>query len=49
VYTLYAASALAAIKSVRSIFGFGFPLFASDMYDKLGQGESARSKTADSC
>jgi hypothetical protein len=39
VYTLYAASALAAINSVRSIFGFGFPLFASDMYDRLGQGE----------
>lgn len=38
VYTLFAASALAASSSVRSIFGFVFPLFASDMYDKLGQG-----------
>jgi hypothetical protein len=39
VYTLYAASALAAGNSVRSIFSFGFPLFASAMYAKLGQGE----------
>jgi hypothetical protein len=39
VYTLYAASALAASNSVRSIFGFAFPLFATDMYDNLGFGE----------
>lgn len=39
VYPLYAASALAAITSVRSVFGFAFPLFATDMYDKLGYGE----------
>ena len=38
VYTFFAASALAASTSLRSICGFVFPLFASDMYDKLGQG-----------
>jgi hypothetical protein len=39
IYTLYAASALAAINSVRSSFGFAFPLFANALFDKLGLGE----------
>ncbi|KAJ3136573.1 hypothetical protein HK100_001515 [Physocladia obscura] len=38
VYTRYAASALAATTSLRSLAGFGFPLFAQDMYDSLGYG-----------
>ncbi|PWN92988.1 polyamine transporter 1 [Acaromyces ingoldii] len=38
VYPLYAASALAVTNSVRSVFGFAFPLFADDMYAKLGYG-----------
>lgn len=35
-YTFNAASALAATTLVRSIFGAGFPLFATAMFDRLG-------------
>lgn len=35
-YTVYAASVLAANSVLRSLFGFGFPLFTSYMYDSLG-------------
>ncbi len=38
VLPLYAASVLAAAVFVRSLGGFGFPLFAPTMYDHLGQG-----------
>ncbi|CAE6450446.1 unnamed protein product [Rhizoctonia solani] len=34
-YLMYAASALAISTVVRSAFGAGFPLFATDMYEKL--------------
>ncbi|KAF9266834.1 multidrug resistance protein 4 [Marasmius fiardii PR-910] len=34
----YAASALSAASVLRSLLGFAFPLFAQDMYDKLGYG-----------
>jgi MFS family permease len=37
-YTRYAASALAAGAFLRSLAGFGFPLFAPYMYDKLHYG-----------
>ncbi|KAH7912686.1 major facilitator superfamily domain-containing protein [Hygrophoropsis aurantiaca] len=37
-FTLHAASALAAVSCLRSLAGFGFPLFAPVMYDKLGFG-----------
>ncbi|PWY68481.1 MFS general substrate transporter [Aspergillus heteromorphus CBS 117.55] len=37
-YTKYAASALAAVACLRSLAGFGFPLFAPDMYDALHYG-----------
>ena len=37
-YTLYAASAGAAGTFLRSLAGFGFPLFAPYMYDSLGYG-----------
>ncbi|MCJ1432423.1 hypothetical protein MMC27_001779 [Xylographa pallens] len=37
-YTLYAASASAAGTFLRSLFGFGFPLFAPYMYASLGYG-----------
>ena len=37
-YTRYSASALAAAVVLRSLAGFGFPLFASDMYNALGYG-----------
>jgi len=37
-YTRYAASAIAAVTFLRSLAGFGFPLFAPAMYDKLGLG-----------
>ena len=33
---MYSASALAANTVLRSLFGAGFPLFATDMYDALG-------------
>ncbi|PYI25796.1 MFS general substrate transporter [Aspergillus indologenus CBS 114.80] len=37
-YTRFAASALAAVACMRSLAGFGFPLFASYMYQALGYG-----------
>ncbi|KAL8845957.1 MAG: hypothetical protein Q9221_008919 [Calogaya cf. arnoldii] len=37
-YTRYAASAIAAATVLRSLGGFGFPLFAPYMYDKLDYG-----------
>ena len=37
-YTRYAASGLAAVVLLRSIAGFGFPLFAPYMYNTLGYG-----------
>ena len=37
-YTLYAASGLAAGMTLRSLAGFGFPLFVPNMYDALGYG-----------
>ena len=37
-YTLYAASGLAAGMTLRSLAGFGLPLFAPNMYDALGCG-----------
>ena len=37
-YTLYAASAVGAGTVLRSMAGFGFPLFAPAMYEKLGFG-----------
>ncbi|KAK2463963.1 hypothetical protein APHAL10511_004014 [Amanita phalloides] len=38
-FTLHAASALATVVCLRSIAGFGFPLFAPVMYNKLGYGK----------
>ncbi|KAJ3142652.1 hypothetical protein HK100_011942 [Physocladia obscura] len=38
VYTMYSASALAAVGFLRSLAGFGFPLFSSDMYVQFGYG-----------
>ncbi|KAF8524920.1 MFS polyamine transporter [Hysterangium stoloniferum] len=38
-FTLYAASALAAVTFIRSIAGFAFPLFAPAMYNALGYGK----------
>jgi hypothetical protein len=37
-YTRYAASGIAAAVVMRSLCGFGFPLFGSAMFDKLGYG-----------
>ena len=37
-YTQYAASAIAAAAVLRSLAGFGFPLFAPYLYDDLGYG-----------
>ena len=37
-YTRYAASAIAAAVALRSLAGFGFPLFAPYMYRQLGYG-----------
>lgn len=37
-YTLYAASAIAAATVLRSLAGFGFPLFAPAMYNALDYG-----------
>lgn len=37
-YTIHAASALAAVSVLRSLAGFGFPLFAPAMYKALGYG-----------
>ncbi|KAJ6585510.1 MFS polyamine transporter [Mycena capillaripes] len=39
-FTLYAASALASVVFLRSLFGFGFPLFAEQMFAKLGYGKA---------
>ncbi|KAH8102278.1 MFS polyamine transporter [Cristinia sonorae] len=38
-FTLHAASALAAVAFLRSLCGFGFPLFAPSMYKALGFGK----------
>ncbi|KAI0751858.1 MFS polyamine transporter [Daedaleopsis nitida] len=38
-FTLYAASALAGSTVLRSLAGFGFPLFAPSMYNALGYGK----------
>ncbi|KAF8623256.1 hypothetical protein AX17_007502 [Amanita inopinata Kibby_2008] len=38
-FTLHAASALAAVSFMRSLAGFGFPLFAPAMYKALGYGK----------
>ncbi|KAG2753484.1 MFS general substrate transporter [Suillus brevipes Sb2] len=38
-FTLHAASALAAASCLRSLAGFGFPLFAPAMYTTLGFGK----------
>ncbi|GBE84877.1 MFS polyamine transporter [Sparassis latifolia] len=38
-FTLHAASALAAVTFLRSLAGFGFPLFAPAMYHALGYGK----------
>ncbi|KAI5115610.1 hypothetical protein M0805_006818 [Coniferiporia weirii] len=38
-FTLHAASALAAVSFLRSLSGFGFPLFAPAMYNALGYGK----------
>ncbi|OAA64230.1 major facilitator superfamily transporter multidrug resistance [Niveomyces insectorum RCEF 264] len=38
-YTHFAASAVAAATVMRSLAGFGFPLFAPNLYDKLGYGK----------
>lgn len=40
-FTLYAASALAAVTFLRSCAGFAFPLFAPDMFNALGYGKGA--------
>lgn len=37
-YEIYAASAMAACAVLRSLCGFGFPLFAPYMYNSLGYG-----------
>ncbi|KAH9995358.1 major facilitator superfamily transporter [Xylariaceae sp. FL0662B] len=37
-YQRYAASAVAAVTLLRSLAGFGFPLFAPSMYERLGYG-----------
>lgn len=37
-YKLHAASAIGAGAAFRSLAGFGFPLFATAMFNKLGDG-----------
>lgn len=37
-YSTYAASAVASVTVLRSLAGFGFPLFARSMYNALGLG-----------
>ncbi|KAK0455696.1 MFS general substrate transporter [Desarmillaria tabescens] len=37
-YALHAASAISGVSSFRAFAGFGFPLFADKMYEKLGDG-----------
>ncbi|KAI0309817.1 major facilitator superfamily domain-containing protein [Amylostereum chailletii] len=39
-FTLHSASALAAVAFLRSLCGFGFPLFAPTMYNALGYGKA---------
>ncbi|KAK7062701.1 hypothetical protein VNI00_000189 [Paramarasmius palmivorus] len=39
-FTLHAASALAAVSCLRSLAGFGFPLFAPSLYSALGYGKA---------
>ena len=38
-YAIHSASALAAVGTLRSLAGFGFPLFAPAMYKSLGYGK----------
>ncbi|KAF7426593.1 hypothetical protein PC9H_008962 [Pleurotus ostreatus] len=38
-FSLHAASALTAVSFLRSVAGFGFPLFAPEMYKALGFGK----------
>ncbi|KAG5652151.1 hypothetical protein H0H81_006135 [Sphagnurus paluster] len=40
-FTLHAASALAAVSCLRSVAGFGFPLFAPAMFKALGYGKGS--------
>ncbi|KAG6865934.1 hypothetical protein C0991_010435 [Blastosporella zonata] len=40
-FTLHAASALAAVSCLRSLAGFGFPLFAPAMFHTLGYGKGS--------
>ncbi|KAG6808458.1 hypothetical protein H0H92_004055 [Tricholoma furcatifolium] len=40
-FTLHAASALAAVSCLRSLAGFGFPLFAPAMFNALGYGKGS--------
>ncbi|KAG7441627.1 MFS general substrate transporter [Guyanagaster necrorhizus] len=37
-YALHAASAIAGVSSFRAFAGFGFPLFADKMYERVGDG-----------
>ncbi|KAJ7323828.1 MFS general substrate transporter [Mycena albidolilacea] len=37
-YAIHAASAIAGVSSFRAFAGFGFPLFADEMYTQLGDG-----------
>ncbi|KAJ3907516.1 MFS general substrate transporter [Lentinula edodes] len=37
-YALHAASAISGVVSFRAFAGFGFPLFADELYEKLGYG-----------
>jgi len=37
-YGIHSASALAAVGTLRSLAGFGFPLFAPALYKSLGYG-----------
>lgn len=37
-YTTHAASSMSAVVMLRSFAGFGFPLFAPSLYEKLGYG-----------
>jgi len=39
VFTLYAASGIAAVSCLRALCGFGFPLFATAMFNSLGYGK----------
>lgn len=37
-YSRYAASAISTLNVLKSLTGFGFPLFAPVMYERLGNG-----------